>query len=95
MAEVYRRAGEFQKASDLLESAIGVHPSENLLKFHLGMTLGHISRAAEAKQLLSEALSGTLSAEQTTAAKAELDRLAAVEAKAAADATTKKTAQAN
>lgn len=96
MAEAYRRAGEFQKASDVLEAALAAHPEENLLKFHLGMSLGHISRAPEARQLLKEVLAGTLSAEQDAAAKAELDRLAAVEAQATEAAnTTKKTARAN
>lgn len=86
MAVVYRRAGEFQKATSLLESALQVHPDENLLKFHLGLTLGQVDRGLEAKQLLTEALAAKLTPEQTNEAKQELKRLAEVEAAAAAQA---------
>jgi predicted Zn-dependent protease len=88
MAVVYRQAGEYNKASTLLKLALDAHPSENLLKFHLGMTLGHVNRPAEAKQLLNEALADTLSAEHAAEAKTELDRLALVETKAADEAAT-------
>jgi tetratricopeptide (TPR) repeat protein len=89
MAVVYRRAGEFSKAANLLEGALDAHPEENLFKLHLGLTLGQIDRLDEAKQLLNEALAARLSPQQTTEAQQELKRIADVEAAAAVEAEAK------
>jgi predicted Zn-dependent protease len=94
MAVVYRRAGEFSKAANLLEGALNAHPEENLFKLHLGLTLGQIDRLDEAKQLLNEALAARLSPQQTTEAQQELKRIADVEAAAAAEAEAKAEAKA-
>jgi predicted Zn-dependent protease len=86
LAVVYRRAGEFQKASVLLDEALQAHPDENVLKFHLGMTLGQIDRLHEAKQLLQEAIVGKLSPEKDKEAQQEIVRIDAAEAAAEAAA---------
>jgi predicted Zn-dependent protease len=78
LATVYRRAGQFEKATPLLEQALAAHPQEPVLKYHLGMTLGRLGqrrRLDEARQLLRESLQGGLSADQTKDAEQEMQRI--------------------
>ena len=44
LATVYRRAGQLEKATPLLEQALAAHPQEPVLKYHLGMTLGQLGQ---------------------------------------------------
>ncbi len=78
LAEVYRAAGETQKARQLLEQAQHVYPDNSVLMYHLGMLLAESNESTAATNLLERALSvGGLTDAQQAEVQQALDQLAA------------------